>query len=401
MAWGNLTTSRGQLVLRPYWAPAVVKEVDSSRVALIALLEYWNHECHFPLSRKCWRSETSVEKSRETFCNSLCAEPKQVWRDVVNPRSFPFLEVGKNVKNFFRRCVQYVEWAVVLRKGQFVCKGGSTIWQNRPFAQLLSGLETGHPAAAGRPSPACDFSVSDEQKAVFLVSVLDCSECDSSGLDHLNSSWSIARLREYFRRKIGHSWTARKPSFLNGKRPYIVTSHSTHRVSPVSLWQVRLFEFGFGFLKLNLEHRLSERVLEKKMRTQSTAVQESRAFWTPSISQSSPGIHTALRVHPRCSSKCNLKEKPPGTNFACVATSSPWFLPGSKSEWRHQIWPKLPKTTAGANITLSLNASTCFVLSLGRQAGEKKTPMAPHLLSGSVWPFSVSKNWSVEESTGS
>ena len=69
---------------------------------------------------------------------------------------------------------------------------------------LLSGLETGHPAAAG-PSPACDFSVSDEQKAVFLVSVLDCSECDSSGLYHLNSSWSIARLGEYFRRKIGHS----------------------------------------------------------------------------------------------------------------------------------------------------------------------------------------------------
>ena len=75
---------------------------------------------------------------------------------------------------------------------------------NRPFAQLLSGLETGHPAAAG-PSSACDFGVSDEQKAVFLVSVLDFSECDSSGLDHLNSMWSNARVREYFRRKIGHS----------------------------------------------------------------------------------------------------------------------------------------------------------------------------------------------------
>ena len=164
--------------------------------------------------------------------------------------------------------------------------------QNRPFAQLLSGLETGHPAAAG-PSPPCDFSVSVEQKAVFLVSVLDCSEWDSSGLDHLNSRWSIARLREYFRRKIGHSWTARKPSFLNGKRPYLVTFHSTHRVSPVSLWQVRLFEFGFGFLKLKLELRSSERVLEKKKRTQSIAVQGSRASWTPSISQSSPGTHTA------------------------------------------------------------------------------------------------------------
>ena len=103
---------------------------------------------------------------------------------------------------------------------------------NRPFAQLLSGLETGHQAAAG-PSSACDFGVSDGQKAVFFfVSVLDFSECDSSGLDHLNSMWSNARVREYFRRKIGHSWTSRKPRFLNCKCAYIVTSHSTraHRV---------------------------------------------------------------------------------------------------------------------------------------------------------------------------
>ena len=56
---------------------------------------------------------------------------------------------------------------------------------NRPFAQLLSGLETGHPAAAG-PSPAYDFSVFDERNAVFLVSVLDCFGCFSSGLDHLS-----------------------------------------------------------------------------------------------------------------------------------------------------------------------------------------------------------------------
>ena len=64
----------------------------------------------------------------------------------------------------------------------------------------LPGLETGHPVAVGQ-SPAYDFSVSDEQKAVFLVSVSDCSECHSSGLDHPNSSWSIARLKKYLRKK--------------------------------------------------------------------------------------------------------------------------------------------------------------------------------------------------------
>ena len=61
---------------------------------------------------------------------------------------------------------------------------------NRPFAQLLSGLGTGHPASAG-PSPAFNFNVSDEEKAVLLDSVLDCSECDSSGLDHLNSKLNL------------------------------------------------------------------------------------------------------------------------------------------------------------------------------------------------------------------
>ena len=38
---------------------------------------------------------------------------------------------------------------------------------NRPFAQLLPGLETGHPMTVDQ-SPAYDFSVSDEQKGVFL-----------------------------------------------------------------------------------------------------------------------------------------------------------------------------------------------------------------------------------------
>ena len=38
---------------------------------------------------------------------------------------------------------------------------------NRPFAQLLPGLETGHPVTVGQ-SPADDFGVPNEHKAVFL-----------------------------------------------------------------------------------------------------------------------------------------------------------------------------------------------------------------------------------------
>ena len=60
------------------------------------------------------------------------------------------------------------------------------------------------------------------------------------------------------------------------------------------------------------------------------------------------------------------EKKPPDTNFAC--TSSPCFPPASDSEWPHH----LAQTTVGANITLSLNASTCFGLSLGRHAMRAK-----------------------------
>ena len=59
-----------------------------------------------------------------------------------------------------------------------IMKIGSTPLQYRPLAQLLPGIETGHPVTIGQ-SPAYDFSVFDEQKAAFLVSFLDCSECDS------------------------------------------------------------------------------------------------------------------------------------------------------------------------------------------------------------------------------
>ena len=62
------------------------------------------------------------------------------------------------------------------------CIWKKMLTKNRPFAQLFPGLETGHPVTVGQ-SPAYDFSVADEQKAVFLVSVLDCSVCDSCAGD--------------------------------------------------------------------------------------------------------------------------------------------------------------------------------------------------------------------------
>ena len=191
---------------------------------------------------------------------------------------------------------------------------------NRPFAQLLSGLETGHPAAAG-PSSSCDFGVFDEQKAVFLVSVLDFSECDSSGLDHPNSMWSNARVREYFRRKIGHSWTSRKPSFLNGKCAYIVTSHSTHRVYLRCLCDCSEWDpSGLGLDSWNsswIIARLKEYL--KRKRGYSRLPFKKAELLERQVSLNLHLTYT-LRVQTRCSSKCNLKKH---TSKSLLAQTSP------------------------------------------------------------------------------
>ena len=57
--------------------------------------------------------------------------------------------------------------------------------------------------------------------AAYLRCLLDGSKCDSSGFDlnSRNSSWSIACLKEYLRKKRGLTVVccSRKPSFLNAK----------------------------------------------------------------------------------------------------------------------------------------------------------------------------------------
>ena len=83
----------------------------------------------------------------------------------------------KNVESYNKSCENLSG-----RKNKVVISFDRSLLRvfNRPFAQLLPGLvlETGHPVTVGQ-SPAYDFSVSDEEKAVFLVSFSDCSLCDS------------------------------------------------------------------------------------------------------------------------------------------------------------------------------------------------------------------------------
>ena len=106
--------------------------------------------------------------------------------------------------------------------------------------------------------------------AAYLRCLCDCSKCDSSGfdLDSRNSSWSIARLKEYLRKKRGHS---------------------------------RLL-----FKKAELLERQVSQALSRHL-----------AYI----------VHTALRVHPRCLSKCNLKKKKKKKKKSFLAQTSPALQP--------------------------------------------------------------------------
>ena len=137
--------------------------------------------------------------------------------------------------------------------------------------------------------------------AAYLRCLCDCSKCDSSGfdLDSRNSSWSISRLKKVLEKKRGHS-----------------------------------------------------RLLFKKVELLERQVSLNRHL--------AYTLRCVTSEHPRCFSKCNLKQtttkKLPGTNFACIATSSPCFLPASNDEWPQHF----AQTTAGANTSLSLRLRASY-----------------------------------------
>ena len=191
---------------------------------------------------------------------------------------------------------------------------------------------------------------------------------------------------------------------LDGKRPYIVTSHSTHRVSPVSLWPWKCD--CSSSLDLDSWNSVGASFVWKSTSEENEDTVDCRSR-KPSFqlnakypgSQSSPGIHTA------CTPPVLFQVQPEKKSLLAQTSLALQPLPLAFCQFPKVngviIWPKLPKTTAGANITLSLCVYVLRTLSWETCGRKKKTPMALHLLSGSVWPFSVSKNWPVEESTGS
>ena len=76
---------------------------------------------------------------------------------------------------------------------------------------------------------------------------MNCSDCDSSGLDSPNSSWSIARLKEYLRRKTRTIKREKNPSFSN---VIISTDIVTSNPSVFSFLFFFFFFFFFSFFFL-------------------------------------------------------------------------------------------------------------------------------------------------------
>ena len=241
---------------------------------------------------------------------------------------------------------------------------------NRELFQRLSGFETGHPAAAG-PVPAFDFRVSDKQDAAFLVSVMDCSDCDSSGLDSPNSSWSIAHLKEYLRGK-------KRPT----KRDYL--HRHRHLESLFAFFFLLLFFSLFLFL-------FSSSLACYTPHFSSTGTQPDKycftfsATWICRWSLKSAWMHSACRPTSRVGRSIGGGSFTGEIYFACAATSR--VPPPFDREWFHQLanGSQLHAFSQG-------RAFLCFVVyahSIGDRRTEtcgrqkKKTPMALHLLPGS------------------
>ena len=163
-------------------------------------------------------------------------------------------------------------------------------------------------------------------------------------------------------KKIGHSWTARKPSFVSGKCPYIVTSHSTctRRVPPAGLCDCsKCDSSGFDLDSRNSSWSIA-RLKENLRKKEDTVVCCSRkpsflnAKYLSIVISHTHCVACAPRCFPSGTWNKKKKKKPPGKNFACIATSSPCFLPASDSEWPQD----LAQTTVGANRSLSLRLRT-------------------------------------------
>ena len=252
---------------------------------------------------------------------------------------------------------------------------------NRGLFQRLSGFETGHPAAAGS-LPAFDFSVSDEQDAAFLVSVMDYSDCDSSGLDSPNSSWSTARLKEYLRGK-------KRPSKREKSRAswtWLSPPTSSPRFVLCFFCSSFFFLYILFFsLPLPLVMHHTSHLQERSPTSIALIFLQLYFFCNP------------VWMHTACWPTSRVGRSKGGffTNFTSLALQ-PFVFRQFSIESGFIIWPM------GVNCTLSLRAvpfsasqSTLIPLETGarrlqvtgakkkKEKKGKKTPMALHLLSGS------------------
>ena len=150
-------------------------------------------------------------------------------------------------------------------------------------------------------------------------------------LNSRNSSWSIACLKEYLRKKRGLTVVccSRKPSFLNAKH-------------------------------LSLNRHLAYTL---------------RCVYTPMFFQVQPETKKKKKKKKKKEKKSLLEQTSPALQPLPLAFCQLPIMSG------FSIWPRRRR---GQTYRFPYVYSTCFVLSLGTHAGEKKTPMALLLLWGSV-----------------
>ena len=206
---------------------------------------------------------------------------------------------------------------------------------------------------------------------------MDYSDCDSSGLDSPNSSWSMARLKEYLRRK-------KRPSKPSGKKAELLERDYLHRHRHLESFFV-FFCSSFFFLYILF---FSLPVLLVMHHTSHLQERSARSIALLFL-QSCLNAHCVLAYIACWPLERRILHE---LYFACAATYR--VPPVFDREWFHHLanGSQLHAFSQGC-------AFLCFVVhahSIGDRRTEtssftgakkknekKKTPMALHLLSGS------------------
>ena len=115
--------------------------------------------------RKVWTQRPS--RGEKLWCKFLARKSAKLFANTIKGGTFWQGKVQNSSLLRWRHFRLSLSLCISLTERTERTIGSASALSTRPFAQLLPGLETGHPVTVGR-SPSCSFSVSDGREVLFL-----------------------------------------------------------------------------------------------------------------------------------------------------------------------------------------------------------------------------------------